>query len=435
MKQLPIKTPLSEIDVTPVFGQSLFRIFGQTVRILEREPGGKDLKLFFAEPSISEIERVIYWRTQAQGEIRPWSELNQTERLAGIEQIKAYYQRIQNISESISRVQGSNALGAEALRRMLVTPSLEQSLFLVGTQYVLTQWGCRPNGHESSEFDLQVQGKKASTGLAAKPPETLPPTPPIEEPTVPPAALPPETSAPIEAPPETPSPALTHGIKEPTPAIDSGDGEPPEPSRPEQPKEEPSSLWRWLILLLLLLLLLIGLALKKWTYPVEHDKNLEQRHRDEIAALWQKIDEKSKTCTPAAPVAPQAQAPVAKPPSLSRDALERNEIKIFEGGWVLITELFNARTEEKVRISFLFDAKGNGTAVLREANGNVCQGEASVLINSGNRFTVNISPQKCKSGSVYGQNIAECVVSKDNKHADCTLQCETGSCGAVFERQ
>jgi len=443
MKQLPIKTPLSEIDVAPVFGQSPFRIFGQTIRILENEPGGKELKLFFAEPSISEIERVIYWRTRAQGEIHAWSELNQSEKLAGIEQIKTVYQRIQVICESISRVQGQNALGAEALRRMLVTPSLEQSLFLVGTQFVLTQWGCRPHGREPSEFDLQVQGKKASTDINSRQPNPSPPANPAEEPTGEsslPSPAPPQESAPTQVDSEPPAPDFNHEMLATSPVIHSQDSENSEPQEPplqENHVEEKPSYWRWLILLLLLLLLLIGLTLKKWTYTVEHDKHLEQRHREEIAALWKKIDEKSKTCTAAGreAISPLAQTPPTKPQPLTRDALERNEIKIFEGGWVLITDLFNALTKEKVRISFLFDARGNGTAITREADDNICHGDASVLINSGNRFTVHISPQKCKTGGDYGKNIAECVVSKDNKHADCTLQCKTGSCGAVFERQ
>jgi hypothetical protein len=219
------------------------------------------------------------------------------------------------------------------------------------------------------------------------------------------------------------------GVEEPPPEEPIPD--PVEPPKEESPPERKPFFWRWLLLLSLLLLLLLGLFLKKWTYVAPHDVAAERQHRAEIAELWLKMDEKSKTCKPVVPPKAEPQ----EPQGLSPEALERKDLNVFNGDWKLITELTSSRTGELILINFSFDARGSGTATILEKGGNVCSGGVSLDIKSANSFNVDMSRLQCKDGTAYNKNFAQCVVRKGNKLADCVMKCQNGSCDAVFERR
>jgi len=431
MRQLPIKTKISEVEVTRVFGQPLFGLFGQAMRIFDRSADGAQLKNLFSEPSISKIEQVIYWRTHVTGDVRLWADLSDSEKLSATKKINLYCESIQNLCDLLTKEQGPNALVVEALRCMLVSPGIEESLCLVDNRLVLTQWGCRPFGRQASDFDLKIQGAKAESYL--KVPLTDVPTDVAPSDAKSGDAVN-ENILPSGA--EGSSPRNTVQDKSPL-DIDERVDE-PRVQTPREPVEivAPVPLapppkrfyWRWLLLLFLLIILLLGLLFKKWTYLAPYDVSAEARYRADIADLWLKIDDKSKTCRPIPPskTAPQPLTP---------EALERKDLNVFNGNWLLITTLLNAKTDEKIQIQFSFDSRGNGITTTRELSGNVCTGTAVVTINSANGFSVETSQQSCANGSAYRPNKAECTVRNDNKTADCILRCVDGKCEARFERR
>jgi hypothetical protein len=429
MRQLPIKTKIAAVDVTHVFGQPLFNLFRQVVRILDRSTEGEQLKNLFAEPSISKIEHVIYWRTWVTGNVRLWSDLTDPERFSATKKITLYCESIQKLCDVLTKEQGPNALIVEALRCMLVSPGIEESLCLVGDQLVLTQWGCRPFGRQASDYDLKVQGAKARAYLKIAATD-LPVD--VASPDVKSGDSGEQDNLPSEIPESNSRPA----VPEKAPAETNNKVDDAHVQAPEEPAEVvvrvgPSLnrfYWRWLLLLLLLIILLLGLLFKKWTYLASYDVAAEARYRAEIADLWLKIDDKSKTCRPIPPskTAPQPLTP---------EALERKDLNVFNGNWLLITTLLNAKTDEKIQIQFSFDSRGNGITTTRELSGNVCTGTAVVTINSANGFSVETSQQSCVNGGAYRPNKAECTVRNDNKTADCILRCVHGNCDARFERR
>lgn len=431
MRQLPIRTKIAEIEVTRVFGQPLFGLFGQVMRILERSPEGTHLKNLFSEPSISKIEQIIYWSTRVSGGVRLWSDLSDAERFSATKKINLYCESIQKLCELLTKEQGPNSLIVEALQCMLVSPGIEESLCLVGDQLVLTQWGCRPFGRQASDFDLKIQGAKARSFLKI----------PVTDGRVDIAS--PDAKSwnsdninnQLSEIPES-NPRIAVQEKAPAKTNDKVDDayvkatDEPIADVPPEPVVHSSKrfFWRWLLLLLLLIILLLGLLFKRWTYIAPFDTAAEARYRTDIADLWLKIDDKSKTCRPIPPSK-------TTPQPLTPEALERKDLNVFNGNWLLITTLLNAKTDEKIQIQFSFDGLGNGITTTRELSGNVCKGTALVKINSANGFSVETSKQPCTNGNVYSPNKAECTVRKDSKTADCVLRCVDGKCDARFERR
>ena len=277
MRQLPIQTKISEVEVTHVFGQPLFGLFGQVMRIFGRSADGAQLKNLFSEPSISKIERVIYWRTRVTGEVRLWADLSDAERFSATKKITLYCESIQNLCDVLTKEQGPNALIVEALRCMLVSPGIEESLCLVGDQLVLTQWGCRPFGRQASDYDLKVQGAKARASL--KIPVTDLPVD-VASPNVKSGYSGEQDNLPLEMPESNSRPA----VQEKAPAETNNKVDDAHVQAPEEPAEAvlpvpvgptPNRFyWRWLLLLLLLIILLLGLLFKKWTYLAPYDLSL-----------------------------------------------------------------------------------------------------------------------------------------------------------------
>jgi hypothetical protein len=410
MRKLPITTKIDTIDVKPVARQPLFSLYDQTIRTLKREKGAEKLANFFAEPNVSKTDNEIRWRTLATGPIRSWAELSEQEQQRAGEQLKENCSLLQEICQRLTKAQGADSPTVEALQNMQVTPSLQNSLFMVGDEVVLTQWGCRPFGTQPVDFNLEGQGKELAKKIV-RPAAVVPPV--IEPFTKEPEFIPP--------PPPPPSPPEDPPVVVPPP------DEPPAPEE-KKPEEKKPLLWRWLVLLLLLLLLLIGLFLKKWTYVAPYDTAAEDRYRAEIAELWQKIDDKSKQCVPKK----------AEPaPNLNSEAMERGDLNVFNGTWRLITELHNAKTKERITIELAFGGSGQGVATVTEATGAVCQGSASLKINSANSFDVNTSALACKPNTTggYSPNFVQCNVKKDRRTADCVLQCVDGKCDATFQRK
>jgi len=428
MRQLPVKTKLSEVDVARVANEPVFRTYRQVLLVFDREPAAHLLKDFFAEPNVSGVEQLIYWHTRANGEIRVWSQLNDQQKLWATEQIRQVCDRIRAICDALVKIQGANSSIIATLQSMLMTPGIEASLCVVGSQPVLAQWGCRPFGCPPSDFNLQVQGTKTYSSLREPEIASLTESEFVDGT---------KTASGQDVDLGQISSVAEETKKEPNddettkremPIVD----EPIEPVAPSLPLRTRKFYWRWLLLLFFLLLLAIGLFFKKWTYLAAGDSASLDRHRAEIADLWLKIDEKSKTCKPVVPPKVESDPPATQ--LLDPEAFTRKDLNVFNGNWQMITDLRDAENKENIRIQLLFDGSGKGISTTRSEGGDVCTGSTTVAINSKNSFSVNMSAQSCQRSRGYVANFAECIVREDNKTADCVLQCAEGPCKAVFQR-
>jgi hypothetical protein len=116
--------------------------------------------------------------------------------------------------------------------------------------------------------------------------------------------------------------------------------------------------------------------------------------------------------------------------------MQRGDLNVFNGTWRLITELRSAKTNELITIELAFGDSGQGVATITEATGAVCDGSASLKINSANSFEVKTSSLSCKPNTGgYSPNFVQCNVKKDRRTADCVLQCVSGKCDATFQRK
>ena len=306
MAKLPIVTPTKKFDIKFVNGQPIFDLREQIINILTQDAKSGVFREFFAEPIVNHSKGEISWYSHGSGDVRPFTDLSNDERRTVLEAIQDIDLKLKATADRMSKASPQSAWLGDAMRSMLLVPNLEQSLFLVGGQPVLSQWGCVPFGSDPRNFEIANQKSDIIVRDAGTP---IPVVPEANLPAVePPAAVP-------QAEPPAPVPPL------PTP--------PPEPLESERPLPPPPASnsfdWRqllpWLLALLLLLLLLLGLYLNYFNrfhylmpgYSVEID-----RERGEIDRLWGAIEERSRQCP--APVPPVDFSRVPNVPADGPDA-------------------------------------------------------------------------------------------------------------------
>lgn len=298
MAKLPVVTPTQKFDIRFINGQPVFDLREQIINILTQDAKSGVFREFFAEPIVNHSKGEISWYSHGSGAVRSFAELTNDERQRVADAIRDIDKKLKGSAERLSKASPQSAWLSEAMRSMLMVPDLEHSLFLVGSQPVLSQWGCVPFGSDPRNFDMVNQRwdfvvRDSSTALPAVPQPPLavveplaavqPPTPPRPQPE--PPNLPP---VPPDPPPVSPDPPP-----------------PPEPSPAAAPPFEWRGLLPWLLVLLLLLLLLLGLYLHFFyrfhalmpTYGIEIE-----RERMEIDRLWGDIETRSRQCP--APVPP-----------------------------------------------------------------------------------------------------------------------------------
>lgn len=278
MARLPLITQRRDIDVRVVFGQSIFELYQQIQNLLQREAPA--LSNFFAEPIVNAVRGEIAWNTRAIGSPRLAADLSHEEWSNASQKLKQNSESIKSLIGKLEKAGRGNSAGTEALRGMLMTPDLKQSLFLVGDELVLTQWGCYQFGTDARSADLFEQINR--------------------QPKLGPEPSPPHAWAAPEPPPPPQSPLPIENIRPPSSAAAAEPAREPVPPGPI-PVVEPSPVaaeprkyfWRWLLLLLLLLILLIGIL---WKYWQGHGWDSEAALRAEVAELWQKVDKKARDC-------------------------------------------------------------------------------------------------------------------------------------------
>jgi hypothetical protein len=295
MNKLPITTSLNDVEIKKIYGQSVFDYYQQVKKLFASHATSANVKSFFAEPSINKSRQEISWYTDVEGEIIPIGKLSDRERILASSKLSAYYNDIIKVADEFTAIQGARSLGAEALRAMLVTPRISESLFIIGDVLVLTEWGCIPFGSLPEVYDLIIQDKNYHKTISPSP--IIPPTEvgtyPSEDET--------HLSPPIKQEDLADQEEILDVSEEPV--------APQVAETPSQPEavviKRPwwsfwSELLKWLLLLILLLLLFYGLFTRIWyvrmssndAIVIENKLSLQK----DISNLWSRADEILKEC-------------------------------------------------------------------------------------------------------------------------------------------
>ncbi|MCM0035170.1 MAG: hypothetical protein NBV66_05225 [Burkholderiaceae bacterium] len=268
MQTLPIITKRTQIDVQGINGQPIFSYYQQLLGLLKKEGQDESLIHLFAEPVTNVMRGEVSWVTKLDGPIRPFDALSPEEKLSVAKTLTQACARVRRVADKVQTGAGSSAAyGSQALHAMLTTPEALASLFMVGDQLVLTQWGCIPYGAKASDHNIDTRFaevfKPAAKVIAS------------------------QKAAEVAAQ----SPARTFGFL---------------------------ALVQWLTLAALCLLLFAGLFYKQWLTVLDPGPSVqvEEGLRTRIAELWGKVDKKSAICFPPAPIQPPVVStpPVVIPP-------------------------------------------------------------------------------------------------------------------------
>lgn len=129
----------SHIQFIGVRGQWVISAYPQITRFLSARIG-QDHALLFAEPVVA--AHTIDWFTAADGEVQPFTRMDETKRAALLQQIRILVTDIQALSQALSAsAQPDQQLIGEMLKGILTFP--DQSLFLVGARPVVAGWGLK----------------------------------------------------------------------------------------------------------------------------------------------------------------------------------------------------------------------------------------------------------------------------------------------------
>lgn len=295
MARLPLTTFRKEIEVRVVYGQSIFDLYYQIQRILNRE--SKEFEFFFAEPIVNSVRGEIGWNTKAVGLIKSCRDFTDHDWQSVNNKLLSYSEQLKKLIKKLESKGKNNSSGAEALRNMLMTPDLKDSLFLVGNTLVLTQWGCYKYGTDSKSADLFEQIHKVPNSFKA---HHTNPEPSLEnidnyeaehinEKHLERKAVDINSLSNVEVLEKQDSVdrKSTQNI------ISEEYLQSPDEEFLGQPKT--NYLWRWLVLLILFLLLLLGIAIKY--FHQNNSLEIEKILRSEITSLWADVDKKTFECS------------------------------------------------------------------------------------------------------------------------------------------
>ena len=268
MQTLPIITKRTQIDVQGINGQPIFTYYQQLLSLLRKEGQHDEWAHLFAEPVTNVMRGEVSWVTKLDGPVRPFDTLAADEKLKVAKTLAQACGIVRRVADKVGTGAGSSAAyGAQALRAMLSTPDVLASIFMVGDQLVLTQWGCLPYGAQAHDhqFDTRfAQVFKPAAKVIAS-----------------------QKAAEVAAQ----SPSRTFGFV---------------------------GVAQWLTLAALCLLLFAGLFYKQWLTVLDPGPSVqvEEGLRTRIAELWGKVENKSAACFPPAPIQPPVVTtpPVVTPP-------------------------------------------------------------------------------------------------------------------------
>ena len=266
MQTLPIITKRTQIDVQGINGQPIFSYYQQLLGLIKKDGVDQGLINLFAEPVTNVLRGEVSWVTKLEGSVRSFDVLSTEEKLTVTKKLSQSCEAIRRIADKVSTSSGpSAAFGAQALRAMLSTPDALASLYMVGDQLVIAQWGCIPYGQQASDHNID-----ARFAQSYKPAEKV-----------------------IAAQQIAQAAALT-------------------PSR----GFDFLPLAQWMTLALLTVLLLAGLFYKQWMTIVDPGPSVqvEESLRTHIEKLWIQVEKKAAACFPPASAKPLVLEPSPSPP-------------------------------------------------------------------------------------------------------------------------
>lgn len=294
MQTLPIITKRTHIDVQGINGQPIFSYYQQLMGLLKKEGSEEGLQSVFAEPVSDVLRGEVSWVTKLDGLVRPFDDLTPEEKLAVAKKLTQICDAVRRVADKVGGGSGSSAAYAsQALRAMLSTPDALASLFMVGDQLVVTQWGCIPYGASAGEHyidsRLAQSFKPASTMIAQQQ----------------------QAARAAEAASVNASATSQNWM----------------------------GIAQWALLGLLALLLIAGLFYKQWIAVMDPGPTVETQDelRLRVAELWGKVEKKSADCFPPVP----AQTPVntLPVPTVSAHEIDRRlkESSVAQGQFINVT--------------------------------------------------------------------------------------------------
>lgn len=263
MQTLPIITKRTQIDVQGINGQPIFSYYQQLLGLIKKDGVDHGLLHLFAEPVTNVLRGEVSWVTKLEGSVRSFDVLSPEEKLTLAKKLSQSCDAVRRIADKVSTsAVPSAAFGAQALRAMLSTPDALASLYMVGDQLVIAQWGCIPYGQKADHHNIDA--RFAQTYIPA--------------------------AKVIAAQQTAQAAALT-----------------PKGSFDFVP------LAQWTTLAVLTVLLLAGLFYKHWSTVLDPGPSLqvEESLRTRVDQLWIQVEKKAAACFPPAP--PSALAPEPSP--------------------------------------------------------------------------------------------------------------------------
>lgn len=164
-----LTTERSRVQLIGVRGQWVISAYQQMARFIELRLGQNHAGLF-AEPVIA--ANTIDWFTAAEGDVKPFAQLNETEQAALLQETRRLVADLQQLAPLLSASpQSDQLLIGEILQSMLAFP--DQNLFRVGEQPVVAGWGLRFNDADLTWQATSLIQSKAPAGLDAGTSEPL----------------------------------------------------------------------------------------------------------------------------------------------------------------------------------------------------------------------------------------------------------------------
>ncbi len=169
------RTRRSELHPLGVRGQRVIDLHQQLAGLLRVRLGPSHAG-FFAEPVTGRSGDEIVWYSDAPGAIVKLGEAVDEARTAGESRLGALIGEIEVLIEDLAGSgDPAGEFNAESLRQALVCP--ENSIYLVGDQPVVVNWGCRLEASEQAPVELIRMGRRPPP---ARVPQTrVPPQPAV----------------------------------------------------------------------------------------------------------------------------------------------------------------------------------------------------------------------------------------------------------------
>jgi hypothetical protein len=271
MQTLPIITKRTQIDVQGINGQPIFSYYQQLLGLIKKDGVDSGLIHLFAEPVTNVLRGEVSWVTKLEGSVRSFDALSPEEKLTVAKTLSQSCEAVRRIADKVSTSAGpSAAYGAQALRAMLSTPDALASLYMVGDQLVIAQWGCIPYGQQASHHSIDARFAQSYIPAAKV----------------------------IAAQQTAQVAALT-------------------PSR----RFDFVPLAQWMTLAVLTVVLLAGLFYKQWLTVLDPGPSVqvEETLRTHVEQLWIQVEKKAAACFPPAPPRPLVSEQSPRPPLIAQD--------------------------------------------------------------------------------------------------------------------